>query len=303
MRRALAPYLLVFAHQAKPFPRNVRARVYMTYPTLSPALVRRLEQAEGGANAAMVEAHARLEPEAGASWTTVGGALAMFDGIGSPITQTFGIGLADRFVDAEFAEIEAFFDARGAATSHEVSSQAADETTRLLPTRGYTPIEHSTVLVRPTTLTVSTRPTALTVRRIEPHESALWSRISGQGWSSAGEELSAFIEQFGRVLTQTRGVSCFLAELDGTPVAAAAMNVSGEVALLAGASTIPSARGRGAQAALLEARLAYARKVGAELSMVVTAPDTTSQHNAERSGFRALYNRTNWERPSAAVSR
>jgi GNAT superfamily N-acetyltransferase len=270
----------------------------MTYPTISGALVERLELAEGRANAAMVEARARLEPSSGATWIAVGGALAMFDGVGSPITQTFGIGLAEPFSDAEFAAIETFFDTRGAATSHEVSAHAAGETTRLLPARGYTPIEQSTVLVRPTALPRELRPSSVTVRRIEAHESALWSRISGHGWSSVGEELSAFIEQFGRILSQAHGVTCFLAEIDGAPIAAAAMNVSTDVALLAGASTIPSERGRGAQAALLDARLTYAQQLGVELAMVVTAPDSTSQHNAERSGFRPLYGRTKWERPA-----
>ncbi len=273
----------------------------MTYPTLTPALVQRLELAEGAANAAMVEAHRQLEPQSGATWITVAGAMAMFDGVGSPITQTFGIGVTGQFADIEFAEVEAFFDARGSATSHEVSSHAAEDTTRLLPVRGYAPIEHSTVLVRPTELPRTLRPSAVTVRRIAPDEGALWSKVSGRGWSSAGAELSAFIESFGRVLSQTRGVSCFLAELDGQPVAAAAMNVSTDVALLAGASTIPAARGRGAQAALLDARLTAAHQLGIPLAMVVTAPDSTSQHNAERSGFRPVYNRTKWERPAAGV--
>ena len=56
-------------------------------------LSRRLERAEASSNASFVEAHARLRPEAGAEWIEVAGAYAMFDGVHSPCTQTFGLGI------------------------------------------------------------------------------------------------------------------------------------------------------------------------------------------------------------------
>ncbi len=244
----------------------------------------------------MVDARGRLEPEVGAGWITVAGAMAMFDGVGSPITQTFGIGLFDPFGEREFEQVEVFFDERGASTCHEVAMHADESTTRLLPARGYAPIEHSTVLVRSTASSHHGVRGDVTVRRIGAEESTIWARTSAQGWSTAGEEVSAFVEQFGRILSHARGVDCFLAEIDAQPVAAAAMNVSADVALFAGASTIPSARGRGAQSALLAARLAYAAELGVDLAMVVTEPASTSQHNAERAGFHPVYSRTKWQR-------
>jgi len=68
------------------------------------------------------------------------------------------------------------------------------------------------------------------------------------------------------------------------------------VALLAGASTVPTARRRGAQDALLQARLAYAAAQGVDLAMVVTQPESGSQRNAERQAFRVAYSRVKWER-------
>ncbi len=53
----------------------------------------RLERAEGLTNAEFVEARARLMPESGARWISVAGAWAMFDGVDSPWSQTFGLGL------------------------------------------------------------------------------------------------------------------------------------------------------------------------------------------------------------------
>ena len=272
--------------------------------TASLALAQRLERAEAIANAAFVEAHARLDPSVGAAWIEVAGAYAMYDGVGSPLTQAFGMGMFAPFGEAEFRQVEAFFSARGASTCLEVSALASADATALLQSRGYAPIEHSTVLVRPTALSASpataSPPSAITVRQIGADESARWAQVSAAGWSSAGAEISAFVEQLGSVMAQARGVVCFLAELDGAPIAAAGLNLSADVALLAGASTIPPARGRGAQRALLEARLAYAASRGVDLAMVVTQPEGGSRRNAERSGFAAVYGRTKWERQADA---
>ena len=60
-------------------------------PRVDVALARRLERAEGMANAAAVESRRTMQPETGAEWTEIAGVYAMFDGPDSPITQTFGI--------------------------------------------------------------------------------------------------------------------------------------------------------------------------------------------------------------------
>ena len=61
--------------------------------------------------------------------------------------------------------------------------------------------------------------------------------------------------------------------------------------LLAGASTIPDARGRGAQNALLAERLRYAAEHGCDVAMMGALPGSGSQRNAERNGFRVAYTR------------
>jgi hypothetical protein len=66
------------------------------------------------------------------------------------------------------------------------------------------------------------------------------------------------------------------------------------IAIMAGASTIPSARGRGAQLALLERRLHDAREHGCDLALMGALPGSISQRNAERHGFRIAYTRVKW---------
>ena len=78
------------------------------FPFCDAALARRVEGAEAHGNAAFVEARARLFPETGARWIEVAGTYALYDGLGSPLTQTFGLGLFHPPIPADLDRIEAF---------------------------------------------------------------------------------------------------------------------------------------------------------------------------------------------------
>ena len=141
------------------------------------------------ANAAAVDARRALQPETGATWIEVAGAGAMFDGVGSPLTQTFGVGLFDPFLAGEFEQMEAFFAERGAAINHEICSFADRETLTLLGDRGYSPAEASVVLIRPTSSPGDDAPGAITVRPIGEDEASTWCRLAAAGWSDEAPEL------------------------------------------------------------------------------------------------------------------
>ncbi|MGI8746781.1 MAG: GNAT family N-acetyltransferase [Deinococcus sp.] len=90
-------------------------------------------------------------------------------------------------------------------------------------------------------------------------------------------------------LTSRRpGTGLWVCELGGRAVAAGAISVLGGVAVLFSAATLSSFRERGAQTALLAARLGAARKVGAELAAVLTTPGSPSERNVARAGFRQV---------------
>lgn len=261
------------------------------------ALSRRLERAEGRGNADFVEARASLFPDSGAQWIEVAGAYAMFDGVGSPITQTFGLGVFDPVTNAEMEKLEEFFQRRGAHVHHEVSPIAAPSLLALLNERGYQPIELTSVMYRPISRGVrlaSPRNEKVQARMIQSGEEEMWAQTAARGWS----ELTEFADQIQELMyiTAKRPVALsFLAELDGKPIAAGSMLIHEGVALLAGASTIPEGRRQGAQLALLESRLNYAAEAGCDLAMMCAAPGSASQRNAERQGFRIAYTRIKWE--------
>ena len=256
------------------------------------ALARRLESAERDSNAAFVDARARLDPHAGAAWIDVHGTYALFDGVESPCTQTFGFALFAPPSAADLDTIERFFAERRAPVFHEVSPLADAAHLDLLGDRGYRPVETSNVLYRP----LREAPAPPVDGRVEARlaeDRDEWARTLAEGWSDQ-PAVAALVGDLARVLASRVDGPLFVAVEGGRAIAAASLWMAGGVALLAGASTSPSARGRGAQSALLAARLAFARARGCDLAMVVALPGSGSQRNAERNGFRVAYTRTKW---------
>lgn len=257
-------------------------------------LSRRLERTEGAIATTFPAVQQEVTPELGATWHDFDGTYAIFDGVTSPMTQTFGLGVFGAVTPETLSAIEAFFETRGAAVMHEVSPLAGVETLALLVDRGYRPIELSTVLVQEIAGRMET-PSSLTlhVRTIEAADRVAWIDTSVAGWSE-DPTFAPIIRPIARVASANRAMLHFMVERDGAPIATASMGIHDGVALLAGASTIPSGRGLGAQGMLLGARLAEARRRGCEIAMMITAPGSTSQRNAERRGFHVAYTRTKW---------
>ncbi len=269
----------------------------LQYPLSDLALARRLERAEAKGNADYVEARTQMFPDSSATWIEVAGAYAMFDGVRSPITQTFGLGMFDDIGVPELEQFETFFQSRGAHVHHEISPMADFALFTLLSERGYHPIEFTSVLYRPlqrgADLGIS-RNDQLHVRLAAAHEQELWAQTAVAGWSSENLEFADLMLEFMRIGAARQGALNFLAELDGQAIATGGLFIHDGVALLAGASTIPSARKQGAQLAILESRLRYAAEHGCDLAMMGAAPGSTSQRNAERQGFRIAYTRIKW---------
>lgn len=263
------------------------------------ALSRRLEKAEALGNADFVEARAKAFPERGACWTEVAGAYVMFDGVASPVTQTFGLGIFQPITSAGMDAIEEFYRARGAGVFHEVSPLADPTALALLNERAYQPIEFTSVMYRPIKegfRLKAARNEQIKVRLIEDNERKLWARTAAEGWSEFAE-LGDFMLEMEQLSAHRTGSLSFLAELDDEAIATGALTVCDGVALLAGASTIPAGRKQGAQLALLESRLRYAAKEGCDIAMICALPGSASQRNAERHGFRIAYTRVKWQLP------
>jgi hypothetical protein len=272
-------------------------------------LSRRLERAEAEASVGYVEASALAFPQRGACWRRLGGAFALYDGPSAPTTQTFGLGLFEPATAAVLEEVEAFFRDRGAPVHHEVSPLAGVALYAQLQERGYRPVELTSVLVRPIAELA-----AMPAQPAGGTTSDLRVRIAGaadadlssdadvvadtmvRGWRSEEPEVVGFLDDFRLLQRHRRDGLAFLVDdlAGGGAVAVGMLAIHGGVALLAGACTVPEARRRGAQNALLAARLRYAAEHGCDLAAMGAAPGSGSQRNAERNGFRVAYTRLKW---------
>jgi len=260
-------------------------------------LARRLERCEGLACAAIVSSRARRAPQSGSNWRDFGGSCAMFDGTGSPMTQAFGFGLFAADPAADLDAIEAFFREQATPPVLEVSPLAGIAAISLLHERRYRIIEMSSVLCRASAGGVQQAPTmasTLSVRVIDSSEALMWSQVAAAGWGSESDDIANFILDLGQAIVPAENMVSFVAELEGRPVASASLFLGDDVALLAGASTVATARNHGAQTALLSARLAYAADHARPLALMATEPGSASQRNAERQGFRIAYTRMKW---------
>jgi GNAT superfamily N-acetyltransferase len=99
------------------------------------------------------------------------------------------------------------------------------------------------------------------------------------------------------------GFTCFIAWDGDEPASCAALYAEGETAWLGVAATRPQFRGRGAQRALLSARIDAARAAGARRLTTETGervPDKPDQsyRNILRAGFRETSLRPTWHSPS-----
>jgi GNAT superfamily N-acetyltransferase len=258
-------------------------------------LARRLERAEGRACAGFAGAQRELHPDSGAEWIECAGALAVFNGVDSPVTQSFGLGLFEELTPASLNQIERFFFDRSTPAVHEVSPLVGVAAMDLLCTRNYKPVEISSVLYRSVEMPADEAPGNVRARVIGENERDRWADISARGWSSEYPEMLDTIRAFGAIAAARPDSACFLAELDGVPGAAGVLSLDDGVALFGGSATVPELRRRGLQSALLHERMRYASGQGCDLAMIVAAAGSESQRNAERKGFRIAYTRTKWQ--------
>jgi GNAT superfamily N-acetyltransferase len=214
---------------------------------------------------------------------------AIFASPDLPVNVAWGFGSHSDGLNGHLDAVEAFF-ARHALPSRLVlySHFPAWEA---LGVRGYRLERLLHIYARP--LESLPEPTGVSVRASPPDE---FAALSARAFGPGNEAIMA------RTAARPR-TEFFAAELEGRPVAAAALSVFGHVAWLFSAATLPEFRGQGAQTALLAARLHAAKEVGATHAAVVTTPGSASERNVQRAGFVLVGARLNLVRdqPSSTV--
>jgi GNAT superfamily N-acetyltransferase len=245
-------------------------------------LARRVE----GAEAAIARG---TSGQPGTAVLEVDGGCAIFSGAESPLTQAVGVGLNGPVTESRVVEIERFFRVRGARPRFEVCPMADPEFIAILGRRGYRPAEFNNVLVKRLAGTeIALTPRA---RRTVADEQDLWSHTVGCGFFEH-RELTDDEMEIGRAIARMPGAVCFLAATEtGQIAAAAALAMSGGLAMLFADSTVAGFRRAGLHRELIAARLNEAIATGCDMASASTLPGSGSQRNYERLGFQVVYTR------------
>jgi GNAT superfamily N-acetyltransferase len=247
--------------------------------TIDLALAQRLERAQAAQNR-------EATPPAGV--LEVAGGVALFNGPGSPFTQAIGLGLAGEVSAAELARVEAHLGQAGGPVQVELCSFAHPSLAQLLGARGYAVGEFQQVLVRPLSHEAHAPPPGVEVRPLRAGEARAWASAVASAFLGKEEPSE---EELGIMLPTASipGTTCFVALVEGEMAGGGTVALHDGVATLSGTGVREKYRGRGLQAALIQARLAFAAERGCTLASTSTLPASGSQRNMERQGFRIAY--------------
>jgi L-amino acid N-acyltransferase YncA len=209
------------------------------------------------------------------------------------VNRVAGLGVERPATEEDLDAIAAFYD----GAPHSVAaSPAADpaDLPRRLRERGYRPGYAWMKFARGVD-PLQAQPTALTVR--ETSDGAAFSGVVAAAYGFPDEMSAMAAGVPGR-----DGWRCFLAYDGDEPVGAGALFVAGEAGWLGFAGTVPTARGRGAQNAVLRARIAAAAQAGCrvlttETGVLQEGRPASSYRNILRSGFTEAGVRPNLDSP------
>jgi len=257
------------------------------------SFVKRLETAVALCGKECAEQAQLRTPGIAAAVGNIAGGIAVFAGVDSPITQAVGIGLDGPVTEADLDRLEDFYFRRGAPVNLELCPFVDPSLVELLGKRPYRLAEFSNVLIRELHREETFAPPAagVTLRLAEPDEAKTFTRIMVEGFADGAPVAQSLLDIVEGFFYRTAGCSIY-ALVDGELAGGAGLDIHDGIAVMAGASTLPQFRKRGAQNALLAERLSRSAQSGCEFAMTITHPGTISQRNSERAGFRIIYTRT-----------
>jgi GNAT superfamily N-acetyltransferase len=235
----------------------------------------------------------------GADAVRVGGAVcAVAAGIEEvTINRVIGLGISEPATDETLDAIAGVYGSIRHAIALAPGARP-EGVAAMLRERGYEPA-HAWVKFARAAAAPPAPATDLRVERIGPERAGEFTAVLAAGFEIPQSVTSILAHLPGRP-----GWSWYLAHDGETPVACGALFVHGRHGWLGQAATLPAHRRRGAQSALLAARIGDAREAGAEVVVTETGEivddrPAISYRNILRAGFRPVYLRPNYVSPLA----
>lgn len=221
------------------------------------------------------------------AWIRVGGGVAAFTGMDTPLSTVKGAG--PELNAADLDRIEAFFASHAAPPVVEAAPWLTDASQRELARRGYEVRDQEDVVVaQPSGAGTASTAVIDTVPLDE------WEELIASGFDlPRSSSLTALL----RASWSLPGAHSFGLLSEGSWVAGAqtAAYPDHRVVVFGNDATRPSARGRGAHAALIQHRVSLLPD--GHLAVAEVEPGSGSERNYLRCGFAVAYARSHWAAP------
>ena len=227
-----------------------------------------------------------------------GGATAFLSAIPVRLFNSV-LGFSDETV-AHLDAIRAFYAGHGISEAIEIVPGRLSETSGLeLGRRGYALVEfHGGYALELSEADTARAPGAgIEIEVVDPNDEDGFERFLAahiEGWGGDPTDPDALANM--RCWRDNDTWQLYLARIDGEPAGTAVLDVRGDRALLAAGSTRAAARGRGVQAALIDARLAAAAARGCTIACAGSYFGNSSMRNLQRAGFSTVFVRGIWAR-------
>ncbi len=264
-------------------------------PTMSIALARRLAAAHEALHVEGMRATAALEGNPfevevrrfGRATATLSAKLALVEWY----NRVVGLELQDARAIPEILE---FFRGRGIRTRFEIGPAELTSALALQLAIERVGVERiETVVHAPIDALVPPRASPVVVRPSPFEEIDLFLDLWARGFALP-EFLWSDVKRMRTAWFSVPGFERYLALVDGEPIACGGLYVHGDVGYLCVSATLPEARGRGAQAALIARRWRDAAVAGCRHVISTTEFGGTSQSNMERAGMRTAHSVCVW---------
>jgi hypothetical protein len=233
----------------------------------------------------------RLHPDRGATSIEVAGGLAVFTGIDSPLSQSYGVGSSTPVTEGDVSRITDFYESRGATPRVFVTPLADPSLAPALVCAGYVPSEYENVLASDAFDGFARYDDRISVAA----DLNAWAHASTRGFLGT-ETLKPDDDRIAILLASSDGVCALAGCEEGAIVATAAMDLRSECSAFFAGSTLGAFRGRGWHLAMIRDRIARARDAGVRFMRATARPSSSSERNFHRCGFETLYTRVLWER-------
>jgi GNAT superfamily N-acetyltransferase len=262
-------------------------------PFIDKALARRLESAEEIPQVEYARLYGELRPNIGCAFEPICGGHMIFAGLNSPLGRAVGMGFDGPVKDTDLERLECFYRSHRAPAQLDICPLSDGSLLELVKGRGYTIAEMNNVLYRRLENVDAFWPAPeVEILPGRPEEALRFSEIVTRSFFDKGGEPEGFAAMLAPMFQCARTLT-FFARVSGEPVAVAAGMAIPDHGIFAlfGAGTLPEARGRGIQTALLRTRLRVAADAGCEMAVVVTQGGSVSERNCVRVGFQVAYSK------------